>query len=135
MFVAIPLCYERTVRRRNEVASLGTKFHESITRPGTGAQALKEWAMASSEAKQLKQDWCHILETKLKQQQALIKNGGSLDKDDSISNGECILFKSKGSKVIGAGETAHTVVKLGEHAMKILHLATEIRLDARRLDH
>ena len=40
-----------------------------------------------------------------------------MDETDGTDGSERVLFKSKGSKVIGAGDTAHTVVKLGEHAM------------------
>ncbi|KAL3908081.1 MAG: hypothetical protein SGARI_003228, partial [Bacillariaceae sp.] len=84
-------------------------------------QALKEWAMASSEAKQLMQERCRILETKLKQQQVLLKkSGGSMDEADEGTDGERILFKAQGSKVIGAGDTTHTVVKLpSEQAMAV----------------
>jgi myosin heavy subunit len=79
-------------------------------------QALKEWAMASSEAKQLMQERCRILETKLKQQQGLIK--GNSDDHEGNAN-EKVLFTKKGSKVVGAGDTSHVILSLGEHAMTV----------------
>ncbi|KAG7364927.1 hypothetical protein IV203_038130 [Nitzschia inconspicua] len=84
-------------------------------------QAFKEWAMASSEAKQLVQERCRILETKLKQQQGLLKGSsyGGGDDVDGDSSSDKVLFTKKGSKVIGAGETNHLVLSLGEHAMTV----------------
>lgn len=88
-------------------------------------QALKEWATASSEAKQLMQERCRILETKLKQQQGLLKahnnsNLGLEGDEDGNGGNEKVLFTKNGSKVVGAGDTGHLVLSLGgDHAMSV----------------
>lgn len=94
---------------------------QNIQQLESQVQALKEWAMASSEAKQLMQERCRILETKLKQQQGLLKGNatGSAVGDDDNANAEKVLFTKNGSKVVGAGDTGHIVLSLGEHAMTV----------------
>jgi hypothetical protein len=74
-------------------------------------QALREWALASAEAKQLMQERCRILETKLRAQQ-----GRPLRDDDDA---EQVLFTKNGSMVIGAGDTGFAVIALGEHASSV----------------
>jgi len=71
-------------------------------------QALKEWAMASAEAKQLMKERCRILES----QQALRRQDSSDDKN----NPEKLLFTKTGSMVIGAGDVRSVIISLGEHA-------------------
>lgn len=78
-------------------------------------QALKEWALASAEAKQLMKERCRILEGKLKAQQ-----GRSLpDSGDDKDSAEKFLFSKKGSMVIGAGDVGSFIVSLGEHASTV----------------
>lgn len=74
--------------------------------------ALKEWALASAEAKQLMHERCKILEGKLKAQQ-----GRSSFRDSS--NAEKLLFTRKGSMVIGAGDKNHIIIALEEHAATV----------------
>ena len=75
-------------------------------------QALKEWALASAEAKQLMKERCRILENKLKVQQGRSLN----DTGDDKSNPEKLLFQKHGSRVVGAGDISSFVINLGEHA-------------------
>eukprot|EP00537_Pseudo-nitzschia_pungens_P006183 CAMPEP_0172371582 /NCGR_PEP_ID=MMETSP1060-20121228/43642_1 /TAXON_ID=37318 /ORGANISM="Pseudo-nitzschia pungens, Strain cf. cingulata" /LENGTH=461 /DNA_ID=CAMNT_0013097261 /DNA_START=88 /DNA_END=1469 /DNA_ORIENTATION=+ len=75
-------------------------------------QALKEWALASAEAKQLMKERCKILESKLKAQQ------GRASVYDT-SNPEKLLFTKTGSMVIGAGDVDHVNIALGEHAATV----------------
>ncbi|VEU37718.1 unnamed protein product [Pseudo-nitzschia multistriata] len=75
-------------------------------------QALKEWALASAEAKQLMHERCRILEGKLKLQQG--KNVGN-----EKSNAEKLLFTKTGSMVIGAGANHPVHLSLGEHATTV----------------
>lgn len=73
--------------------------------------ALKEWALASAESKQLMQERCRILENKLKAQQ-----GRPLREDN---DSEQVLFTKNGSMVIGAGNVGFAVISLGEHACTV----------------
>lgn len=74
-------------------------------------QALKEWALASAEAKKLMQERCKILEGKLKAQG---RNFG-----DDKGNPEKILSTKTGSMVIGAGNAEAVIFSLGEHAATV----------------
>jgi len=75
-------------------------------------QALKEWALASAEAKQLMKERCRILENKLKVQQGRSLNDGG----DDMNNPEKLLLQKHGSRVVGAGDISSFVISLGEHA-------------------
>ena len=78
-------------------------------------QALTEWATASAEAKQLMQERCRMLESKLKSQQ-----GKSLqDSSGHEGNPEKLLFTNKGSLVIGAGDMRSQIISLGEYASSV----------------
>jgi len=78
-------------------------------------QALKEWALASAEAKQLMKERCRILEGKLKVQQ-----GRHLqDSGDGKSNPEKLLFTRSGSMVIGAGDVRSVIIGLEDHASSV----------------
>ncbi len=77
-------------------------------------QALKEWAMASAEAKQLMKERCRLLENKLRSQQ-----GRPQDSGDDDGSPEKLLFTKKGSAVIGAGDMRSLVISLGEHAQTV----------------
>ena len=78
-------------------------------------QALKEWATASAEAKQLMKERCRILERKLKTQQGQ----PLLDSCDEKGNPEKLLFTKNGSMVIGAGDVRSLIISLGEHASSV----------------
>jgi hypothetical protein len=106
----------KKAQKGEEAATAQKNDKQKIAQLEGQVQALKEWAMASSEAKQLMQERCRILETKLKQQQ---QQQNILPTKDDPTDGERVLFQSKGSMVIGAGDTGHTVVKLGDHAMTV----------------
>lgn len=91
---------------------------EHIHQLESQVQALREWAMASAEAKQLMQERCRILETKLKQIQ--VEQGRSpAHGDDEGDGSEKFLFKKSGSLVVGAGDTGCTVLTLGEHGPSV----------------
>jgi len=78
-------------------------------------QALKEWALASAESKQLMKERCRILEGKLKVQQ-----GRHLqDSGDGKSNPEKLLFTRSGSMVIGAGDVRSVIIGLEDHASSV----------------
>jgi len=78
-------------------------------------QALKEWALASAEAKQLMKERCRILESKLK-----VLQGRSLqDGGDDKNNPERLLFTKAASMVIGAGDIGSVVISLGDHASSV----------------
>ena len=78
-------------------------------------KALQEWATASAEAKQLVQERCRILESKLKGQQGQsLQHPGGED-----GNPEKLLFAKKGSLVIGAGDMRSQIISLGEHASSV----------------
>lgn len=78
-------------------------------------QALKEWALASAEAKQLMKERCKILESKLKVQQGRHFQ----DPGDDKSNPEKLLFTKTGSLVIGAGDVRSVIILLGDHASSV----------------
>lgn len=78
---------------------------------------LNEWALASSDAKQLMKERCKILENKLKlfQGRSLLEGGvGGGNKDT-----EKLLFSKVGSMVIGAGDIGSFILSLGEYASTI----------------
>jgi hypothetical protein len=90
-----------------EVANSVKTDRQKIQQLESQVQALQEWALASAESKRLIQERCKILENKLKQSQ-----GKPVEED----NEERLLFKKSGSLVVGAGDIAINVLKLGEHA-------------------
>jgi len=107
----------RAAKGQEAANSLKTE-KQHIQQLETQVQALREWAMASSEAKQLMQERCRILENKLKiMQSELGRPTGSLSADgnDNGNESEQVLFTKNGSLVIGAGDTGYSVVALGEH--------------------
>jgi len=75
-------------------------------------QALKEWALASAEAKQLMKERCRMIENKLKVQQGRYLQ----DAGDDKNNPEKLLFQKSGSMVIGAGDIGSFLISLGEHS-------------------
>jgi hypothetical protein len=101
----------RAAKGEEAANSLKTEKHH-IQDLESQVQALKEWALASAEAKQLMKERCRILETKLKVQQ-----GRHLQ--DSSDNSENLLFTKTGSMVIGAGDVRSLVISLGEHASSV----------------
>jgi len=104
-----------TVRAaKGEEAAISLKTDKNhIQQLESQVQALKEWAMASAEAKQLMKERCRMLESKLN-----IQQGGPNIGDDQ-SGPEKLLFTKKGSLVIGAGDMRPLLISLGEHAMSV----------------
>jgi len=78
-------------------------------------QALKEWALASAETKQLIKERCKILESKLEIHQGRKIQDSSNYKSDS----EKLLFTKTGSMVIGAGDVRSVIISLGDHASSV----------------
>lgn len=70
-------------------------------------QALQEWALASSEAKNLAQERVRLLENQLR----TLQQGSSMISDVS-DDSERILFAKHGSLVVGAGDVGVRVITL-----------------------
>ena len=100
----------RAAKGEKAANSLKTEKHH-IQDLESQVQALKEWALASAEAKQLMKERCRILETKLKVQQGRGGSGGD--------SSEQLLFTKTSSMVIGAGDVRSLVLSLGEHASSV----------------
>jgi hypothetical protein len=100
----------RAVKGQEAANSLKTD-KERVQQLESQVQALKEWALASSESKRLIQERCKILENKLKQYQ------GRQEPDEASP--EKLLFKKAGSMVVGAGDVGFAIFELGEHAATV----------------
>jgi len=104
----------RAAKGEEAASSLRTEKNH-IQQLESKVQALKEWALASAEAKQLMKERCKILECKLKVQQGRpLQN----DSEEKI-NPEKLMFTKTGSMVIGAGDVRSIVISLGDHASTV----------------
>jgi len=100
-------------------------------------QALQEWALASSEAKNLAQERVRFLESQLRavqqhQHQQGRRGSANTKTDGSSELGESqeerVLFVQKASMVVGAGDVAARVFSLDEDAAKSVKLSERVVL-------
>jgi hypothetical protein len=89
-----------------EVAKASKTDRQHVLQLEAQVQALKEWALASGEAKRLALERVSMLESKLKNQ------GVDMDSSfhDEISGNVVVVFTKTGSLVIGAGDSREIVV-------------------------
>lgn len=94
-----------------EIANSLKSDRQKVQELEAQVQALREWAQASAEAKRLIQERCSQLESKLKQS----KGRSEVGNDSS----ETVLFEKNGSMVIGAGDTSHEIIGLGNYGSQV----------------
>ena len=95
-------------------------------------QALQEWALASSEAKNLAQDRVRVLEGQLRALQhrtgSITSSGSATTADASSSSRERLLFSKSGSLVVGAGDVVVRVLALTDDQALSVKLSERVLL-------